>query len=331
MAAHRPSLWLCRLRLRKMKALTHVVASQAVWFAGTALFEVDYPVAALGVAAAASLIPDLDHPESWAGYLLKPVSLFLSRRTPHRGFFHSFLGLLAFGLLLYPLYLSQYRVLWWAAVAGYFSHLLADMMTVTGVTLFWPSPVRAIFPGRDEYRVRSGSSSERVFFFVMLALALLLYPVSQRGISSMLAVGPKDPEWARVARVIDGDTIEIELFGEREKVRLIGVDTPETVAPDRPVGCYGPEAAKFTKEHLEGKVVKLTRSTFGQIRDAYGRLLAYVWVDLDGDGSLELFNRVLLERGYARTTGFNHDLRREFLRAERGAREEGRGLWGACR
>ena len=314
-----------------MKVLTHVVAAEACWFLGATLFEVDYPPEAMAVAAAASLLPDLDYPESWAGFLWPGLSRKLAERWKHRGFFHSLLGLLAFGLLLYPLYLAEgLRVLWWAAMAGYFSHLLCDMMTLTGVTLFWPSKARAIFPGRDEYRVRSGTSSERVFFFVVLGLALLLYPVSQRGLSSMLAVRPPDPEWAKVARVIDGDTIEIELFGEREKVRLIGVDAPETVAPGQPVGCYGPEASEFARKSLEGRVVKLTRSTFGDVRDAYGRLLAYVWVDLDHDGQLELFNKVLLERGYARVTGFNHDLRREFLRAERGAREERRGLWGRC-
>lgn len=78
-------------------------------------------------------------------------------------------------------------------------------------------------------------------------------------------------------------------------------------------------------------MVKLTRSTFGEVRDAYGRLLAYVWIDLDGDGSLDDFNLELLKRGYARVTGFNHDKRREYLRAEREAKEQRRGLWGACR
>ena len=62
----------------------------------------------------------------------------------------------------------------------------------------------------------------------------------------------------------------------------------------------------------------------------YGRLLAYVWIDLDGDGTLDDFNLELLRKGYARATSFSHDLRREYLRAERAARDEGRGLWGMC-
>jgi len=145
--------------------------------------------------------------------------------------------------------------------------------------------------------VRTGSGRERVLFLVLLGLALLLYPLSHRGLSSLLAVGPRDEVWVRVERVIDGDTIVVSLLGEEERVRLIGVDTPETVAPNRPIGCYGPEASAFTKKQLEGKVVKLTTSAFQRPRDDYGRLLAYVWVDLDGDGRLELFNRVLLGEG----------------------------------
>jgi len=315
-----------------MKVLTHLAGSQVFLLGAAALFEFDYPPEALAAAAAASLLPDLDYPESWLGFLLKPLSEKLASRWRHRGFFHSLLGLLSFGLLMYPLYLSEgLRVLWLAAMLGYASHLFLDMMSLTGVTLFWPSDLRAIFPGRDEFRVRTGSGRERVLFLVLLGLALLLYPLSRQGLSSLLAVGPRDEVWVKVERVIDGDTIAVSLLGEEERVRLIGVDTPETVAPNRPVGCYGPEASAFTKEQLEGKVVKLTTSAFQRPRDDYGRLLAYVWVDLDGDGQLELFNKVLLERGYARTTGFNHDLRREFLRAERRAREERRGLWGACR
>ncbi|HED05045.1 MAG TPA: nuclease [Candidatus Fraserbacteria bacterium] len=315
-----------------MKVLTHLVAAEVVWFATTAIFEVDYPVAAIGVAAGAALLPDIDYPASWVGFLFKAFSDRIASRAGHRGFFHSFLGFLAFGLLLYPLYLSQYQILWWAAMAGYWSHILVDMMSLGGVKLFWPSPVRAIFPGRDDYRVRSGSSSERVYFFVVLALALLLYPLSQRGVSSLLSgVKASDPQWVQVARVVDGDTIVIDLWGSETKVRLIGVDTPETVAPNRPIGCYGPEASAFTKRVLGGQVVRLSGSTFGQPRDIYGRLLAYVALDLDGDGQLDDFNLELLRRGLGRTMSFAHDRRREYLRAERAAKAAGVGLWGKCR
>jgi len=131
----------------------------------------------------------------------------------------------------------------------------------------------------------------------------------------------------RVTRVVDADTIMVDLWGTPTKVRFIGADTPETVDPRRPVGCYGPEASAFVKAQLVGKIVKLTPSTFGDARDVYGRLLAYIWI---GDGFRELFNETLLQKGYARATKFSHDLKREFKRIEREAQAEGRGLWGKC-
>ncbi len=80
----------------------------------------------------------------------------------------------------------------------------------------------------------------------------------------------------RVVRVVDGDTIEVRLDGRDEDVRLIGVDTPETVKPDTPVQCFGERASHFTKRRLTGKRVRLV---FGvERRDVYGRLLAYVYL-----------------------------------------------------
>ena len=68
---------------------------------------------------------------------------------------------------------------------GYGSHLFADMMTLGGVRLFWPSRVIAVFPGRDDYRVRTGGNSERVFVAFALVFALLLYPVSRVGFEGL--------------------------------------------------------------------------------------------------------------------------------------------------
>ncbi len=81
---------------------------------------------------------------------------------------------------------------------------------------------------------------------------------------------------ARVVRVVDGDTIEVRIGGRDEYVRLIGVDTPETVKPDTPVQCFGERASHFTKRRLTGRRVRLV---FGvEPRDVYGRLLAYVYL-----------------------------------------------------
>lgn len=99
----------------------------------------------------------------------------------------------------------------------------------------------------------------------------------------------------KVARVIDGDTL---LTNTSERVRFVGVDTPETVKPNTPVQCYGPEASSFTKKILTGREVWLTYKP-DERQDKYGRTLAYVWLDT-GNGTFELFDLTLIEQGYGR-------------------------------
>lgn len=125
----------------------------------------------------------------------------------------------------------------------------------------------------------------------------------------------------RVIRVVDGDTIEIE---GGEKVRYIGIDTPETVDPRKTVQCFGVEASKKNKELVEGKTVRLEKDITD--RDKYSRLLRYVWVD-------DLFvNLELVKQGFANSYSYPPDIKyqKEFLAAESEAREAGHGLWAAC-
>jgi micrococcal nuclease len=127
-----------------------------------------------------------------------------------------------------------------------------------------------------------------------------------------------------VTGVVDGDTIEVAWRGGRERVRLLGVNTPETVHPTRPVECFGPEASAYTKRSLLGRRVRLS---FDRVRrDNYGRLLAYV--ELDG----RRFNDELLDGGYARLLVIapNGARARTMLDHELAARAARRGLWGAC-
>ena len=83
---------------------------------------------------------------------------------------------------------------------------------------------------------------------------------------------------AQVVRVIDGDTIEVSIGGQDEDVRYIGVDTPETVKPDTPVQCYGPQASAENHRLVDGRTVRLVFDR--ERRDVYGRLLAYVYTRL---------------------------------------------------
>ncbi len=122
-------------------------------------------------------------------------------------------------------------------------------------------------------------------------------------------------------RVVDGDTIIVKIEGKKERVRLIGVDTPETKHPKKPVQYFGKEASAFTKRMVEGKKVRLEYDW--QKRDRYGRLLAYVYLK---DGTF--LNAEIIKQGYGFAyTRFSFKYLDEFRQYEREARENNRGLW----
>lgn len=133
----------------------------------------------------------------------------------------------------------------------------------------------------------------------------------------------------RVVRVVDGDTIIVEIDGREERLRYIGVDTPESVQPNTPVECFGREASAENARLVEGKQVELERDISN--RDRYDRLLRYVYVVENGE---RIFvNQALVANGFAFASTFPPDVKyEETLRAaQREARDDGRGLWGACR
>jgi endonuclease YncB( thermonuclease family) len=316
------------------RTATHLIFAESCWFATSAVLNVHYQVPAMLVVAATSVLPDADYRTSWPGNRLRSVSEGLDRFFGHRSFLHSLLALVlvtvVFGLPSWWIFGSSTLAI--AIFVGYGSHLFADMMALGGVQLFWPSRAIAVFPGRDEYRVVPGSNSERVFVAVALVVALLFYPVSRVGFDGLLyRLGGADQVYGKVTKVTDGDTVSVEVYGQTQPVRLIGVDTPETVAPGQPIGCYGKEASVHTKKTLTKKLVRLEIPRIGDSEDAYGRTLAYVYLDADEDGSYEhLFNEDLITLGLARTTTFSHAHRRGFERLREEAEERGIGLWGAC-
>lgn len=133
------------------------------------------------------------------------------------------------------------------------------------------------------------------------------------------------PDSYIVTKVVDGDTLEIERYGRTETVRLIGVDTPETVDPRKPVQCFGKEASEHSKNLLTAKQVKLEFDPVVGERDKYNRLLAYVWLDQN-----TLFNQLLIGDGYAHEYTYRsqtYKYQNEFKNAEAHAKQSGRGLW----
>jgi micrococcal nuclease len=130
---------------------------------------------------------------------------------------------------------------------------------------------------------------------------------------------------ATVVHVVDGDTIVAALGdGHTETVRVLGIDTPETVDPRKPVQCFGPEASAYSKARLTGRSIRLEFDV--ERRDRYGRLLAYVLIDG------ERYEDELLRRGLARLLVIapNGAYARTMLAEELAARRARRGLWGAC-
>ncbi|HET8619475.1 MAG TPA: thermonuclease family protein [Acidimicrobiales bacterium] len=139
--------------------------------------------------------------------------------------------------------------------------------------------------------------------------------------------GDRPPGTGHVVRTVDGDTLVVELGTATETVRLIGIDTPETVAPGRPVECFGPEASAHLAALVPpGTEVRLTRDV--EPRDRYDRLLAYVERTADGLS----VNAAVLDAGFAGARHYPPNVahRARFDEAERRARRAGAGLWGAC-
>jgi endonuclease YncB( thermonuclease family) len=153
------------------------------------------------------------------------------------------------------------------------------------------------------------------------ASAVVTYPSPTTNLAPVGAT-----ETARVVRVVDGDTIVIDRGHGDERVRYIGIDTPESVKPNTPVEFMAKEASAANEALLAGRDVVLERDVSDT--DQYDRLLRYVWLR-EGDG-WEFVNLELVRRGYAQVATYPPDVRwtDTFLAAQREARKAGVGLWG---
>lgn len=129
-----------------------------------------------------------------------------------------------------------------------------------------------------------------------------------------------------VTRFSDGDTLTVDMNGKAEKIRFIGVDTPETHKPNAPVQCYGPAASAYTKNTIGNNKVRLVSDSRSTDRDRYGRLLRYVYLP---DGTF--MNEKLIAEGY----GFYYPYfpftkSAQFAAAQAKAQASHKGLWGNC-
>lgn len=161
-----------------------------------------------------------------------------------------------------------------------------------------------------------------ISIFVLGCLIFLIYRFRS---SNQLFIDPE--KIYQLYSVLDGDTIRVKIEEKIITVRMLGIDTPETVDPRREVGCFGPEASKETKQLLSGHQIILKLNPKREVTDKYGRYLAYVYRE---DGLF--INEYLIEKGYAKeyTYGSPYSFQKEFKALEKEAQKSKIGLWGEC-
>jgi len=168
-------------------------------------------------------------------------------------------------------------------------------------------------------------SKRTLFIFFGIIIVVLVTTVSfVSNIEKNTVATQAGDSYYPVASVVDGDTIKINMDGKKETLRLIGIDTPETVDPRKPVQCFGKEASNIAKELLLNKEVRIEKDSTQGDRDKYGRLLAYVFLK---DGLF--YNKYMVEQGYAHEYTYDepYKYQSEFKESEKSARENQRGLW----
>ncbi len=174
----------------------------------------------------------------------------------------------------------------------------------------------------------------------LVAVAFAVAPHLNRGPMPLQTAASPDPvpttlsvvpaeatEQARVVKVVDGDTVRVHLAGEEKVVRLIGINTPESVDPRKPVQCFGKEASAYAVKLLQDKEVFMSSDESQQEMDRYGRLLRYIYLP---DGTL--VNEKLIREGYAQEYTYDrpYAFRIQFKQAEKEARQANVGLWSGC-
>jgi micrococcal nuclease len=149
--------------------------------------------------------------------------------------------------------------------------------------------------------------------------------VNQKG-QPPAVLGTTSPGFYKVSDFADGDTITVDMNGTQEKIRMIGVDTPETHDPRKAVQCFGQAASDFTKNLIGTNPVRLEADPLGSNRDRYDRLLRYVYLP---DG--RLVQAEIIKQGYGFAyTSFPFGKSDEFKQYEKEARETSKGLWSTC-
>jgi micrococcal nuclease len=165
-----------------------------------------------------------------------------------------------------------------------------------------------------------------ILIIAVIFIVYAIVPGTPKKTFKLVTIDPK--AYYKVVSVIDGDTFQADINRKLITVRVLGIDTPETVDPRKPIGCYGKEASSQAKELLAGRQVRLVSNPDRERTDKYHRYLLYVYRD---DGLF--YNEYMIEHGFAHEYTFNHEsyqFQSEFKKAESEAKASGAGLWRAC-
>ncbi len=158
--------------------------------------------------------------------------------------------------------------------------------------------------------------------FLLSVFSIVILPKMAKG-----EVYINENKYYEVYEVIDGDTFKVKEGFKKSTIRMLGIDTPETVDPRKEEQCYGKEASEFAKKFLLKNKVRLVLNEKREMRDKYGRVLAYVYLE---DGTF--VNSYLLANGFAKeyTFGKPYSKKDEFVATQNEARQRGVGLWDRC-
>jgi len=164
-----------------MKATTHA-SFGILYILGIGLLlgiTLNRAIAVLAILGA--LLPDIDTPKSLIGRFLRPIAAYIKRKLGHCQATHSLLGLVTLGLITAPLIYAN--LFWWVALfSGYLSHLLIDAVNKSGVPLFYPSPIRAVMPKPEKWRIAVGTKAETIVFAIILIAVFALFPINRIGL-----------------------------------------------------------------------------------------------------------------------------------------------------
>ncbi len=174
----------------------------------------------------------------------------------------------------------------------------------------------------------SRHSRRSALVIIVVLLGGIVYVGQQRGWFDSLThtATTSQPGLYSINHFIDGDTISVNMNGQAETVRFIGVDTPETHKPNTPVQCFGPDAAAFTKATIGSQSVRLVSDSLSTNRDRYNRLLRYIYLPNGTD-----LDELLIQRGYGFAyVYFPFTKSQQFLADEHAAQSAKLGLWNVC-